>query len=330
MAEDAESETMLTLIQRLRAGLEIRRPISFALQVAWSKALEVQRRTSRDRQIGPSRSGGPARPGAHGGAEGLARLGACGAEAARPRPHPPPVRGGPELSRARERPRGADRHDRPPAPRSAARAQGRASRGRAATRCRNRALVVLLPLLRTFDGLGTPRPGLSCPVREARGARDLPFTSAQKIVLAFGRVLRHRDGRVDPSRVGARPPRSPDRARRRPAAAAAASRGRARAKSAPATAVPVLPAIAGASWTNRARRWRGDRSLAAVDRNAARVRTDFASRQDVGRVAAGDDGGFRFGPLPSRCCSNSSQRRPVSPPRCGTTSAPAPPTWSCA
>ena len=51
MAEDAESETMLTLIHRIRAGLELRRPISFALQVAWTKALAVQRRAARVRRV---------------------------------------------------------------------------------------------------------------------------------------------------------------------------------------------------------------------------------------------------------------------------------------
>jgi RNA polymerase sigma-70 factor (ECF subfamily) len=46
LAEDARSETLLTVIQRMRAGLKIRRPISFALQVAWTKAQEVRRRAS--------------------------------------------------------------------------------------------------------------------------------------------------------------------------------------------------------------------------------------------------------------------------------------------
>src|SRR5262245_39319277 len=47
MVEDAEQETILTLIQRFRAGVKLRRPISFALQVAWSKALDVQQRALR-------------------------------------------------------------------------------------------------------------------------------------------------------------------------------------------------------------------------------------------------------------------------------------------
>ncbi|HYC76011.1 MAG TPA: sigma-70 family RNA polymerase sigma factor, partial [Planctomycetota bacterium] len=50
LAEDAASETLLAVMERLRAGLRLRRPVSFALQVAWTKALEVRRRASRDLQ----------------------------------------------------------------------------------------------------------------------------------------------------------------------------------------------------------------------------------------------------------------------------------------
>ena len=62
LAEDVESETMLTLIERLRAGLEIRRPISFALQVAWSKTVEIQRRAARNQRPGPGSSVPPQNP----------------------------------------------------------------------------------------------------------------------------------------------------------------------------------------------------------------------------------------------------------------------------
>jgi RNA polymerase sigma-70 factor (ECF subfamily) len=44
LAEDAASETMLTLIQRVRSGARLRRPVSFALQVAWTKALKCWRK----------------------------------------------------------------------------------------------------------------------------------------------------------------------------------------------------------------------------------------------------------------------------------------------
>jgi RNA polymerase sigma-70 factor (ECF subfamily) len=53
MVDDAQSDTLLTVIQRLRGGLVIRRPVSFALQVAWTKALDVQRRDQRRDQSRP-------------------------------------------------------------------------------------------------------------------------------------------------------------------------------------------------------------------------------------------------------------------------------------